>query len=315
MYYQVNVKSQYYVTPGNNLYSDSINLVSPNLGEIMLGVHAYSLKLSVAESFHYEPTAKTMERGKNAGPLKNYLGVLNRPKAGIPIILYRKNKNNVIPPVEGKLTAPMAADKNGIEQVASGLTVVEPQSDSTQKSYVTFDKLLCNIYSGDEYYILAVDSAQYSKDAAAGKKVFALTPYTDQHYKASEKAFSYNNTSILYKSNLYTSTTGTYSIESTLPPEATVTGQIVYEWAADPTKTRRPLGNKSFTIRIASANSPLNGHQDKGPAYNSDPIRGVGKTDSLGRFTANLVVMNVANYGDKLPNGATIDNPYSDKNR
>ena len=173
--YRLKINNQYYVDKSFGMQSIPVwkkDTTLVNFGQLIALTYAYSLKLNVSKAY----TSYNLVTDKNnlnvslgdkkldanyagsqyneyAGGQKSTMTYFVEKKtsvAGIPIVLYRKNKQTYIPPVEGSILPGSKQSAKKITVVGYGITQVE--KDST---YVTFDKLLSSVFSNDDYYIMA----------------------------------------------------------------------------------------------------------------------------------------------------------------
>ncbi|MGD0711687.1 MAG: hypothetical protein ABR968_10980, partial [Bacteroidales bacterium] len=191
--------------------------------------------------------------------------------AGITVVLYRKNKKNYVPPVEGSISD--YSKTSGFTEVARGVTVKE----SDTSTYVKFNRLLSSIFNGDEYYILALNGSNYSipntnthslkpkiidvknnnQQVNIGSyniQAFSVNPYlsfayTDAGFIAQEMPLKVSlPVSITSDDSLYRKITATYNIVSTKPPTSLVKGRIMYHWKSDAGDQLRPYANSKFKV-------------------------------------------------------------------
>ncbi|MEI6124046.1 MAG: hypothetical protein WCQ95_10520 [Bacteroidota bacterium] len=176
LYLRVKLSGKYYISDDFSLKSFRIgtNDIAMNLGTLVAQTYAYSLKVYVKKAY----TSYTLNEkdgamnvaladsifNSDANPYEyhNVNGVGTMTYAvesktlaeDIIMVMYRKNKQDYIPPIEGQLTD--YSHTSGYVEVARGVTQIEkkPTGDVT---YVKFNRLLASVFQGDEYYILALN--------------------------------------------------------------------------------------------------------------------------------------------------------------
>jgi len=184
IYYRLKLNNQYYVDKNFKLLSvpvSSKDSNSINFGQMIAQTYAYSLKLNVTKAYtsYKLSTDKNNNLNVSLGDKQlnnNSSGFLYQPNtsgkdymeyyvekktlaAGIPVVLYRKNKKTYIPPVEGDIQPDSISSSKSITIVAYGVTQVE--KDST---YVKFERLLSSVFNDDQYYIMAMNGSSQTKD-------------------------------------------------------------------------------------------------------------------------------------------------------
>ncbi|MEE1945415.1 hypothetical protein VRU48_09870 [Pedobacter sp. KR3-3] len=303
-----------------------------DLGKQFANVFGYGLKLYVQKEF---PVFKISGQGKSwlaggneqndfgydAGGNLVYQVKAKQYEAGINIRLYRKGKQTYIPPGEGSVVKLGLIKKENDVFVAEGKTQLETVGGVT-KSFVKFEKLLCNIYEGDEYYALAIDATNVLKTAQAGgtSKYYiadASKATLGDGYTATEKTLKF-----LPKQKIaYSQFEDTYVILSNKPPQSVISGRISYQWMGNPDKVKRAYANQHFHVEVAYRMKYNNGKTEYiGPNVSKEGeenyfvkdfngadqslvllrdagvVAGEGITDATGRFT--LQIDNLGPKGD-----------------
>lgn len=206
---------------------------------------------------------------------------------GIPVVLYRKNKQENIPIYEGNITKSSIINKNklsNITVVALGTTVRE--KDST---YVTFNNLLSTNKQAEEYYILAIKNLKdflnpvNAKNSVGIKNVennmnnivnnagltvensqlianavmqitkgYSTTNFVDSgKFVAEEKPFYLPLPQYTETEDAYYRFVKTdYSITSCTPPTSLIKGRLFYVWKSDKNIVKRPLANTHFRVIV-----------------------------------------------------------------
>ncbi|WP_199140844.1 hypothetical protein [Pedobacter sp. ASV12] len=294
-----------------------------DLGKQFAGVYGYGLKLYVQKEF---PVFKVSEQGKSwlaGGSAQNDFGYDEKGnlvyqvkateyEAGVNIRLYRKGKQTYIPPGEGNVDRLGLVAKEKDVLVAEGKTQLETVSGVT-KSFVKFEKLLCNIYEGDEYYILATAATNVFKLQSGGTSKYYIADASQatlgDGFTATEKTIKF-----LPKQDIpYHEFTDTYVILSNKPPQSVVSGRISYKWEKNQDNIKRAYANQNFHIEVAyrfrgsdgsieyiTPNVADNGEEnyfvttknnveDKLVLFrDAGVIAGSGTTDATGRFTLQI---------------------------
>ncbi|MDP4201851.1 MAG: hypothetical protein Q8861_04105 [Bacteroidota bacterium] len=180
IYYKIKVSNKYFVDKNFKVMAIASSRKDSdvvNFGQQVAQTYAFSLKLNVTKAYSsYKMSEKDGALNVKLGDTKmtgigGYVynanndemeySVAKRTLAdSIPVVLFRVNKPDYIPAIEGDIVS-SSAKKKEIENtlykkkytiVATGIT--KRENDST---YVTFDRLLSSAYDGDEYFILAMN--------------------------------------------------------------------------------------------------------------------------------------------------------------
>ncbi|MCZ2222571.1 MAG: hypothetical protein LC122_02960 [Chitinophagales bacterium] len=188
-----------------------------------------------------------------------YKSSIQKPEAGINMLLFRKNKNNYVPPIEGQLTE--SSNTTGFVIVAQGVTTIE-KKNGKDIALVKFNNLLSNIYQGDEYFLVAVNAKNIKEGNTSGKIIVdgkevplkSLAINNEENF-AEEKMIQIvlppkgliakNFTSMLYRT-----INTVYNITSKKPPTSLVKGRIMYQWHGDKKGILRPYANQKFKIVV-----------------------------------------------------------------
>ena len=247
--------------------NDSLNMpvMSPDtvlvrFGQLTAKTFAYSLKLFVNKIYYGAPIM-TGFSAFGGGALTEGNTTYSKVESGIPVVVYRKNKKNYIPPVEGDIQD--YTHKTGFTEIARGHTQIEKNGAGQDVAFVKFNKLLASVFNGDQYYIVALNPAisevnTNTKKATAQNYDTFVNPYTNQQYSenefvAPEMQFKID-LPIVDASNredsLYRSLTADYDIISTKPPTSRVKGKLVYKWESDDAGVLRPVANTSFKVVV-----------------------------------------------------------------
>lgn len=191
------------------------------------------------------------------------------PVKGLPVVLYRKNKQRNIPAIEGDITNPYAtqSEKSGsITIVAVGTTTLNAKGDS---STVTFEKLLSTDIETETYYIQAVRNASSwieeqkrqgisihvergvsERIKTTGTYSDALKDQIDNTNASFEEGFVSEPQAFrlrVSKERYYQTARADYNIISRKPPTSIIKGRLMYAWPSDKTKLR-PLANAPFRV-------------------------------------------------------------------
>ena len=257
---------------------------------------------------------------------------------GITIVLYRKNKTNYIPPIEGTITD--YKHITGYTEVARGVT--QKETDTT--TFVTFDKLLSAISPSDEYYIQALsinNSTTKTKTVQKGVVNSSVTntsfpylnlAYNDDGFFGQEVILNIPlPKTIVNDDSLYRHITATYEIVSTKPPTSLVKGRLMYHWKSDQADQLRPLANATFRIvtdylvngrpigeistwKNAGGTHSFNeiffvpdgksNYSDGMSLLDHNQTMAIGHTDAQGNFTVDVVNLNTKG---SLGNGHLVD--------
>ncbi len=193
IYYKIKVGNKYFVDKNFKVMAIASSRKDSdvvNFGSLVAQTYAFSLKLNVTKAY---PNYKMSEKD---GALNVKLGDTQMTGGGyvynvntdemeysvkqrtladsVPVVLFRVNKPDYIPAIEGDITTSSSTAHKKIDNtlfkkkytiVATGIT--KRENDST---YVTFDRLLSSAYDGDEYFILAMNGKnelqnEYSKSS------------------------------------------------------------------------------------------------------------------------------------------------------
>jgi len=176
IYFRIQLPDKYYIDKNFSMLSiPAVNKdTSLSFGQQVALTYGYSLKLYVKKTYTtylinekngsldislrdsiYNPDVSGYEYiSSNDGMV--YAVEKKKIAEGITVVLYRKNKKNYIPPIEGNISD--YTKTSGFTEVARGVTVKE----SDTSTYVKFERLLASIFNGDEYYLIALNGNNYS---------------------------------------------------------------------------------------------------------------------------------------------------------
>ncbi|HEY8690312.1 MAG TPA: hypothetical protein VIM07_13835 [Chitinophagaceae bacterium] len=286
IYYRVRLDGAYYIDRDFTLLSaappvktkitnNDTNYIS--FGQLVAKTYGYSLKVNVSKAF----TSYRISSTNGALDIKladNPFGAdykstdsgmiykvgFSKAAAGITMVLYRKTKKTYVPPVEGNLKQTDDAEYGDVE-VARGITTIASDGKGHDTSFVKFDKLLSNIFNGDEYYLVALNPvttvaksiATNSSIKTGGVTAFAhVNPYfnyvyKDSGYVATEAVFKLPKPlNIDKEDSLYRNVSYNYEITSTKPPTSLIKGRILYQWKTDNTHQILPLARSTFKVVV-----------------------------------------------------------------
>jgi|GEM_PF-5448507 len=287
IYYRVSLDGAYYIDRDFALLGNPAPVKTKNtnndtnyinFGQLVAKTYGYSLKVNVSKAFtSYRVNNKNgtldiklMQDNKYS---KNYESTdsgmiykvgMAKAEAGITIVLYRKTKKTYVPSVEGNIKQTGDAEYGDVE-VARGITTIETNEKGNKTSFVKFDRLLSNIFNGDEYYLVALNPvttitksfATIPGGTAGGVKAFThVNPYFNSVYKdsgyvATEAVFKLPKPlNIDNEDSLYRDVSYNYEITSTKPPTSLIKGRILYQWKTDQTHQIRPLAKSTFKIIV-----------------------------------------------------------------
>lgn len=180
IYYKIKVSNKYFVDKNFKIMAIASSRKDSdvvNFGQLVAQTYAFSLKLNVTKAYSsYKMSTKDGALNVKLGDAKmtgngGYVYNVNSDEMeysvekrtladSVPVVLFRINKPDYIPAIEGDI-ASSSAKRKEIDNtrmkkkytiVATGIT--KRENDST---YVTFDRLLSSAYDGDEYFILAMN--------------------------------------------------------------------------------------------------------------------------------------------------------------
>lgn len=286
LYYRVALKGAYYIDKDFQLlsakaltkkHSTNRDTSYINFGQLVAKTYGYSLKVNVSKAFpSYRISSKNGSLDIKLMPYNSFgkdyestdsgmiykLGFA-KAAAGITIVLYRKTKQTYVPPVEGNIKSTDAAQYGDVE-VARGITTISTDGKGHDTSFVKFDRLLSNIFNGDEYYIVALSPVtttqsvpQLSGGRGGNYTTFAhINPYFNKVYKdsgfvATEAVFKLSKpVNINNEDSLYRSVSFNYEITSTKPPTSLIKGRLLYQWKSDNSRQVRPMANSKFKIVV-----------------------------------------------------------------
>jgi hypothetical protein len=181
IYYKIKVGNKYFVDKNFKVMAIASSRKDSdvvNFGQQVAQTYAFSLKLNVTKAYpNYKMSDKDGALNVKLGDTKmtgngGYVYNVNSDEMeysvkqrtfadSVPVVLYRVNKPDYIPAIEGDITTSSSTSHKKIDEtlfkkkytiVATGIT--KRENDST---YVTFDRLLSSAYDGDEYFILAMN--------------------------------------------------------------------------------------------------------------------------------------------------------------
>ena len=247
--YRLEIESHYY-KPVDSLYHFSDLKDTIRLGSELTTAYNYTLKLYLAKAFgsykiakdntYWDDLQKKVVKEIDTVYEQAPDSLIQEMPAGIEVILYRKQKPSYIPGYEGQYGSPV--NENGLIKIGEGKTVTEIGKSGQKVCYVKFQKLLCNVFNNDEYYYKAVNPKQKGVNGQPGS-------YTDGNFEAPEEELRFEKPPSSGDSTHF-EITKTYKIISKDPPKSTISGQLVYSWPGDKSKTLRPLANEKFSVVV-----------------------------------------------------------------
>ena len=291
--YRMEIVSPYY-QPVDSIINIADSTKTLQIGQIIAVAYNYSLKLYVKKAFGSYKVIQDHSYYNMKGQLIEKIDtvIIGTPDtsiqeipAGIPVILYRKQKPSYLPPVEGQYSK--NTKTNGIIKIAEGTTALETEAGGKQVSYINFDRLLCNVYNNDIYYLKAL---QPDKSDNAYKNGSFVAPEEEFRFVKSNSSGDSTHFDI----------ERTYNIISKDPPKSTISGQLVYSWPGDNTNVLRPLAYEDFSIVVEYL-------------YNNKPVKfmelmvnGAYKTDL--QLDGDPNTLNTGDYGQVMASGTTDGN-------
>ena len=268
-YYQDNTETQTLFYLPNSL--------STSVGNLTVNVYGYDLKVLVTKDFntYYTASSKTNTQASVISgttektvynPKIEIDKSINQAVVGIEMHLYRKKKDKGIPAIEGQIGQGLAQPDNvSYILVAKGKTASETSQDGTLLASVTFDRLICQIKAGDEYYLtaqpdpkLGIAKAKSAYDPT--KKGQDPTLKNDLTTDDSTAIFAAPEDTVLVKvpktnylqlAQSYFSSTHAYKLRSILPPTAKISGRLMYAWPDQ--KEKFVMANMKFSVRVGYA--------------------------------------------------------------
>lgn len=307
--FRIRLANKYYVDKDFKplyLKSASEDIIA-NFGSLTAKTYAYSLRLNVKKQFtkykiikdengvsvalNESETPTVLQGSSNQTNDENqqfsYEVGGEAIAEGIPVVLYREDKQDNIPSFEGDLTPsnpPTEDPFTKITVVALSTTKIE-----NNKTYVTFDKLLATYAPNEEYYkIIAIPDldALLGPTAAVATKTNQLKPVAQTTVLYSELTPTVSGQIATAIKNLnenssltnfvdsgkfvaqpmsfslklpvkidseeayYRLVDSSYSITSCMPPTSLIKGRLLYEWQTDSNHVKRALANAHFRVIV-----------------------------------------------------------------
>ncbi len=202
--YRLKIASKYYYDKHFGLFHKPVNYKDSaiNFGALTAKTYAYQLKLNVRKEFtqynlvrdEHGLTVSLAEGTNVAQNASNQLGdesqkytyeVAKQTIAeGIPVLLYRENKQSYLPAYEGNITKTNPPKKAFSKVTIVGFGTTVHEKDST---FVTFDRLLSTNATDETYYIIAIKNLNefLSNNSAKQASVSGLTASSDGNYQMS----------------------------------------------------------------------------------------------------------------------------------
>jgi len=243
-----------------------------SFGQLVAKTYGYALKLNVNKAYpnyfvkegsngKLEVTVDTVGFSddftfNNTKGGMTYKSNKSKPQAGITIILYRKDKKSYVPRVEGSLATDN--NKTGYVEVGREKTQIEKVNGEDQ-AIVQFNNLLANLFTGDEYYVLALNpstsQANVSGTSAGGINLnlnIDALQLNEEGFIAPEMAIKVPKPVNINKpDSLYRNIKYNYSIISKKPPTSLVKGKLLYKWESEGAAAQlRPVNNQKFKVVI-----------------------------------------------------------------
>ncbi|MEJ7826594.1 MAG: hypothetical protein WKF91_00300 [Segetibacter sp.] len=351
IYYRLILNGPYYIDKAFKLLSakapvkDKVSNKDTsiiNFGQLVAQTYGYSLKVNVSKAYpsysisnstgkitlsdyKFDPKA-TKEEYVTTPEGITYKVAKTKAVAGITIALYRKDKKSYVPPVEGKL-APADAAEYGFVEVARAKTTIAKDDNGNDISFVKFDKLLSNLYSGDEYFIVALKDNEsipgqsktiFLQTGSGSSSSYSFTnPYAGLVYKeaefvATEKMYELKlPTNFNQPDALYRNVSVDYNITSTMPPTSLIKGRLQYAWKSDESNKIRPMAKTRFDVIVdylvngksISAIYGKNNNKDK--MTSADGITDI--TKEYITFGTEYDKIQLLDYGKVMGSGITDD--------
>ena len=254
-----------------------------NFGLLLAQTHAYSLKLNVTKRYIFD-NYQFYDHGFQADR-PDY--VADNIPEGIDVVLFRTQKPDEIPPIEGSMA-------NYQPQTGTKILVSHGKTQSEfiggiRKVFVQFDRLLASDFAADhEYWIQAVQG-----DISLNAPMAVWSEWSDNGFIAEKMAYRLPLPAKYHKDSLYRNVTATYEIKSTAPPQSIIKGSLTYKWESDPGGIVRPMTFTPFNIVVEYKFAP--GYFYDEPMFDYGEIVGHGVTDKDGNFR--IVVNNFNKKG------------------
>ncbi len=308
--YRLKIASKYYFDKHFGLIQKPVNYKDSviNFGSLTAKTFAYQLKLNVRKEFtqynlvrNEQGLTVSLAEGTNVvqnasneldGESQQYTYEVAKETIaeGIPVLLFRENKQSYLPAYEGNITKTNPPQKTFSKITIVGFGTTVREKDST---YVTFDRLLSTNTTDETYYIIAIKNLNefLLNNTAKQASVSGLTANSVGNYQMtlnnsgnltpalSEKLAgaienmllspSFTNfvdsgefvaqkvsfrlpmpQDISSENAFYRYVKSNYDIISCTPPTSRIKGRLFYTWKSDAKKLKRPLANTHFRVIV-----------------------------------------------------------------
>jgi TANFOR domain-containing protein len=207
-----------------------------DVGEITFNVWSYTLEIEVTKGYSKGGTGELTGMYRDNNP-QHVTGKASR-------LMFGMEGFEDMPYYEGDIPASTPISKWGKSEIAAGKVENKKDANGVTRTYVTFDKLICNYQSNDYYYIDVNQTLEVN-----GKKETCVTNEFNHdkfQYRPENKEVSEALNS--YKSNFLVKQKATL-IDPT-PPKSSLKGTLLFADPSIDVNKTRPLPNTDIALVV-----------------------------------------------------------------
>ncbi|RRD58363.1 TANFOR domain-containing protein [Tannerella forsythia] len=209
-----------------------------DLGEITYNVWSYTLEVEVSKGYS--------EFGKVKGTYRE----LNPPhvKGQVKRVMFGLDGYKDVPYYEGDILPSQPKNQFGKSLITEGKVEMRKGDDGKERTYITFDRLICNFRHNDHYHVLIEQELEENgrKKTYYTNEFSRTGKYLDFKYIPTDKEMSGFNTVLSNRSNFLVKRKAV--LLDNRPPRSTVKGKLVFaDPCVDKNKTQ-PLANTDVAL-------------------------------------------------------------------
>ena len=251
-FFNIELNSPYYrllEKSGKKSAKTRVNLTDKviDVGEITFNVWSYTLEIEVTKGYSRWVSGELTGSYRDNNP-QHVTGKASR-------IMFGLEGFEDMPYYEGDIPATTPISKWGKGDIAAGKVENKKDAKGVMRTYVTFDKLICNYQSNDCYYI----NVNQTLEENGKKEEYFTNEFSHNKFQYRPDNKEVRKALNSYKSNFLVKRKATL-IDRT-PPKSTVKGKLVF---ADPSVDRnktQPLPNTDIALVVTYLVEGKNGKQ------------------------------------------------------
>ncbi|HHU96424.1 MAG TPA: TANFOR domain-containing protein [Petrimonas sp.] len=230
-----------------------------DVGEITFNVWSYTLEIEVTKGYSKWVSGELTGSYRENNP-QHVTGKASR-------LMFGMEGFEDMPYYEGDIPASTPISKWGKSEIAAGKVESKKDANGVTRTYVTFDKLICNYQSNDFYFI----DVNQTLEVDGKKEEYVTNEFNHDKFQYRPENKEVSEALNSYKSNFLVKRKATL-IDRT-PPKSTVKGKLVF---ADPCVNKnetQPLANTDIALVVTYLLIDKKGNttvMDKDHLYNED---------------------------------------------